>query len=288
MSNKPKTVFITGASTGIGFALAYEFAQRGGYKVYAGARSIEKMKPLEDVGVSIFHLDITSQQSIEKARALIATENDGELDILFNNAGMNNRQPVFDVDQEELRNIFDVNLFGHFSVIRAFQDMLLKSKGLVAFTASVIDLVPIPFGAVYTASKSAFDLLAKSFALEVNNLGIKVLIIKTGAVKSDIGNEGSLSPNSVFYLEDQNVLTGIDVSQTPASDYAKQVVNDVESSLKRKTLYAVKYRGKSALMSYYLNLLLPFWLYEKLIIRVLGLTDVFKKIAAKNNKPKSS
>lgn len=287
MSTKPKTVLITGASTGIGFALAYEFAQRG-YKVYAGARSIEKMKPLEDVGVSTFHLDITSQGLIEKARDVIAAENDGELDILFNNAGMNNRKPVFDVDQEELKNIFDVNLFGHFAVIRAFQNLLLKSKGLVAFTASVIDLVPIPFGSVYTASKSAFDLLAKSFALEVNNLGIKVLIIKTGGIKSEIGNEGSLSPNSVFYLEDQNVLKGIEIPLTPAPDYAKQVVNDVESSIKKNTLYAVKYRGKNALTSYYLHLLLPFWIYQKIIIRVLGLTEIYKKLSAKNSKPKSS
>jgi len=288
MSSTLKTVFITGASSGIGYALASEFAKRGGYKVYAGARTVSKMASLEELGVTVLHLDITSNVSIEKAKQLIISENGNKLDILFNNAGIATRSPVFDLTSNDVRNVFDVNFFGHIEVIKAFKEMLLKSKGLVAFTDSVINLVPIPFSAAYTTSKGAFSLLAQTLALEVNNLGIKVLSVKAGAVASDIGDDGSLSPDSVFYLEDENILSITSDKKTPASEFAKKVVDQVESSVKGNTLFKTTYIGKGATLARLLSSILPFWLYSILIIRVLGLKEAYRKIAQRNSKPKTS
>lgn len=288
MSTKSKTVFITGASTGIGYALAAEFAQRGGYKVYAGARTTEKLKSLEELGVKILHFDITSKESIENAKTLISAENNDSLDILYNNAGIHNIQPIFDVESDVVRRVFDVNVFGHFDVLKSFKSLLLNSRGLVAFTDSVVDLVPFPFTSAYTASKGAFDLLAKTFALETNNLGIKVLVVKTGLVKTEILSPFKIPSDSVYYLEDEEILKEMEGPQTSAADYAKQVVSDVEHSIKKGALYAETYRGKSALLAYYLNWLLPFWLYIKIAIPILGLSGVYKKIAEKNNKQKTA
>lgn len=287
MSPKPKSVFITGASTGIGYALATEFAKRGGYKVYAGARTTTKLKPLESLGVTTFYFDITSKESIDKASALIAEENDGALDILINNAGINKIQPIFDVESEEVRQLFDVNVFGHFDVLKSFKNLLLESRGLVGFIDSTIDLVPIPFSASYATSKGAFNLLAKTFALEVNNLGIKVLVIKSGLVESEIGSPDKVPTDSIFYVEDEETLRKVNRPKLPADVYAKQVVDDTERSIRKNKLYAETYRGNGALFAYYLNLL-PFWLYKRLIIQILGLSDLFKKIAEKNNKSKTA
>lgn len=288
MSTKPKTVFITGASAGIGYAVATEFAKRGGYKVYAGARNVAKMKPLKELGVITVEFDITSTESIQKVKTLIEKENDGKLDILYNNTGISSSAPVFDADLQEVRRIFDVNFFGHIEVIKAFKDLLVESKGLVVFTQSVIDLTPVPFLMAYTTSKGAFDLLAKVLALEVNNIGIKVLSIKTGAVSTEIGgdDESEISPDSVFYIEGQSKIGQLTDAKMAAPVYAKKVVNDVESSLRKETLFSTTYRGSSATAAYFMNLLLPFWAYYKIIIKVLGFEGLYKKIAIKNNKPK--
>lgn len=287
MSTKPKSVFITGASSGIGYALAEEFATRGNYKVYAGARTVAKLKPLEELGVTTFHFDITSKESIEKASTLIAAENDGSLDILINNAGINKIQPIFDVQSEEVRELFDVNFFGHLDVLKSFKNLLLKSRGLVGFIDSTIDLVPIPFSVAYATSKGAFNLLAKTFALEANVLGIKVLVIKSGLIETEIGSPNKVPTDSVYYVEGEVTLRKVNRPKLSAKDYAKQVVSDAERSIRKNTPYAETYRGNGALFAYFLNLL-PFWLYKRLIISILGLSDLFKKIAEKNNKPKSA
>lgn len=200
---KKKSVFITGASAGIGYALAVEFAKRGTYKVYAGARSVDKLKTLEQYGVIAIAFDITNSESIIKARDLITKETDGGLDILYNNVGVASKDSIFDISLKEYRKIFDTNFFGHIEVLQAFQHLLLKSKGLVAFTDSVIDLAPIPFASAYFTSKAAFHGLGEAFALETNSLGIKVLQVRTGRVASDIseGVNPQVSPNSVYYLK---------------------------------------------------------------------------------------
>lgn len=238
------------------------------------------------MGVKTLYFDIIAKESTENARALISTENNDSLDILYNNAGIHQIQPIFDVESEDVRRVFDVNLFGHFDVLKSFKNLLLNSGGLVAFTDSVVDLVPFPFTSAYTTSKGAFGLLAKSFALEVNNLGIKLLVVKTGLVKTEILSPIKVPSNSIYFLEGEELYKEMDGPQTSAEDYAKQVVSDVEHSIKKGTLYAEKYRGKSALLAYYLHLLLPFWLFIKIAIPILGLSDSYKKIAEKNKKPK--
>ena len=267
---KKKSVFITGASAGIGYALAVEFAKRGTYKVYAGARSVDKLKTLEQYGVIAIAFDITNSESIIKARDLITKETDGGLDILYNNVGVASKDSIFDISLKEYRKIFDTNFFGHIEVLQAFQHLLLKSKGLVTFTDSVIDLAPIPFASAYFTSKAAFHGLGEAFASDISE-----------------GVNPQVSPNSVYYLEDENIFAGAFDDASPSEIYAKDVVNDVERSIRKGTLYAVTYRGKMASTAAYLNWL-PFWIWSKVILRFLGINGAFAKIAAKLNKPKTS
>lgn len=86
MNANTKYALVTGASSGIGYATAIELAKRG-FKVYAGARRVAKMKPLKDYGIVPVELDVASLESIKRLRDFISDETGGRLDILFNNAG---------------------------------------------------------------------------------------------------------------------------------------------------------------------------------------------------------
>ncbi|KAH3677618.1 hypothetical protein WICMUC_001721 [Wickerhamomyces mucosus] len=259
-----KVVFITGASAGIGFALATEFAKRPGYKVYAGARSVKKMDPLKDAGVHVLEFDVTKSESIIAARDRIVEENDGRLDILYNNAGISVWNSVFDLTQEELKYAFQVNVFGVVETIKAFQLPLLKTKGTVVFTSSVADHIPLPFLFAYAGSKISFTSIAKALAGETGHLGIKVLVIRTGLIDSEMTNkpdeEIKYPPkDSVFYLEGKSpvfITTG--KKMTPTLQYAKTVINDVEKFRKGRSYYKELYRGESSKLAWFFGTFFSF------------------------------
>ncbi|CCH41065.1 3-oxoacyl-[acyl-carrier-protein] reductase [Wickerhamomyces ciferrii] len=292
-SSKPKTVFITGASSGIGYALAIEFAKRG-YKVFAGARNVVKLKSLEQYGVIIHPVDITDKDSIYKIKEFIEEETGGELDILYNNAGVAPpKSSVFDLDTDELRHTYEVNFFGHVEVIKAFHKMIVATKGSIVFTGTALNYIAAPFHSSYSSSKGALHQLGKNLATEVNALGIKVFQVATGGVESEIdNNNGTSEPpiNSIYHLDDGNIFDfGFDVKQK-ADIYAKNVVNDIESFLKWGwwSNYKIIYRGHEASLARELDIFFPYWLWPTFIVRFLKIDSAFAKIRAKLSKPKTS
>ena len=104
-----KTVLVTGASAGIGYATA-ELLLRSGYKVFAGARRVEKMRGLEALGGRTFRLDVTEELSLKSALDEVLKDG-GRLDVLINNAGYGAHGAVEDVPLDEARRQFEVNLF---------------------------------------------------------------------------------------------------------------------------------------------------------------------------------
>lgn len=285
---RKKVVLITGASSGIGFSLAVAFSKHPEtYKVYAGARSVSKMEPLKELGINIIPIDITSSESIAKARDQIKDENDGCLDILYNNAGVSIVNSIFDVKQSELQNAFQVNVFGVIDTIQAFQLLLLKSEGTVVFTSSISDHLPMPFMFAYTGSKIAFTNIAKTLAGEVRELGIKVLVIRTGSVISEMttksdGEEEVAHPSkdSIFYLPDRSVYPSLKGQpMTPTLDYAMEVFQDVEKFSKGTKFYKEIYRGQGANIAWFVSL----WAPTQFIIgfmfpKIFKFGDVFQKV----------
>ncbi|KAJ6007492.1 short-chain dehydrogenase [Penicillium herquei] len=109
----PKTVLITGCSDdGIGYGLALTF-QKQGYHVFVTARNVEKMTKLNGLpNVSILQLDVTEPSQIEAAVNMVTVETGGTLDILVNNAGRNHFMPFLDEDVDEVKNLFEINVWG--------------------------------------------------------------------------------------------------------------------------------------------------------------------------------
>src|SRR5689334_5699400 len=142
------SVLITGSSTGIGFACAI-LLDKHGFKVFAGVRKIadaEKFKSLAFKRLTPVLLDVTQPDSIEKAFDFIKKEvGESGLAGLVNNAGIGIASPVEFFPMDDLRTLFDVNVFGQISVIQAFLPLLRQAKGRIINIGSIGDRITIPF-----------------------------------------------------------------------------------------------------------------------------------------------
>ncbi|MDD5208763.1 MAG: oxidoreductase [Elusimicrobiales bacterium] len=182
-----KIALITGASAGIGRAAA-ELLLKNGYKVYAGARRVERMKDLEGLGAEVISLDVTSELSLESAVAAILKK-EGRLDILINNAGYGAHGAVEDVPIEEARRQFEVNVFGLARLTQlALPHMRAAGSGTIINISSIAGKITMPTGGWYHASKHAVEAYSDALRLEVAQFGIKVILIEPGPIKTEWDN----------------------------------------------------------------------------------------------------
>lgn len=142
----PKTVLITGCSDdGIGYGLALTF-QKQGYQVFATARNLDKMTKLNGLSnVTLLQLDVTEPSQIEAAMAAVQAQTGGALDVLVNNAGRNHFMPYLDEDVEQVKALYDINVWGPLRVTKAFVPLLIKAQGSIAFITSISGYLNVPF-----------------------------------------------------------------------------------------------------------------------------------------------
>lgn len=179
-----KVALVTGASSGIGNAIARSL-HRNGVTVYAGARRVSRMNDLDDLGITTLALDITDPDSVEAVVDQIVSET-GRIDILVNNAGYGLMGAVEDVPLEQAQDQFDVNLFGAARLIQSVLPMMRQQHaGRIINVTSVDGKVAQPFGAWYVASKFALEGLSDALRLELSPQGIHVAVIEPGAIQSE-------------------------------------------------------------------------------------------------------
>ena len=180
-------VLITGASAGIGYATA-ELLLKNGYKVYAGARRVAKMKGLEALGARVLALDVTDEASLKSAVDVIFKE-EGRLDVLINNAGYGAHGAVEDVPMAEAWRQFEVNVFGLARLTQlALPHMRAQWSGRIINISSIAGKITTPTGGWYHASKHAVEAYSDALRLEVAQFGIKVIIIEPGPIKTEWDN----------------------------------------------------------------------------------------------------
>ena len=137
---------------------------------------------LESLGIETLTLDVQSAESIAACVAQIPS-----LDILVNNAGGQYLMPVADIDISEAKKTFDLNVWSYIAMTQAFLPLLLKSpKPMIVNQTSVGAVLSIPFQSVYNASKAAIAMISDSMRLELQPLGITVVDLRTGLVRSNI------------------------------------------------------------------------------------------------------
>lgn len=169
------SVLITGASKGIGRAVALELAKRG-HRVIATARQPET---LADLPVDQrLPLDVTDQASVDAAIAAA-----GEIDVLVSNAGAALRAPLESVPLAEVEKLFQLNTIGALRVAQGvLPAMRERRSGRLVFVSSIQGRLVLPIVGPYGASKWALEAIAETLAIETGHFGVTVSIVQPGAV----------------------------------------------------------------------------------------------------------
>jgi NAD(P)-dependent dehydrogenase (short-subunit alcohol dehydrogenase family) len=190
----PKTVFITGASSGIGKATAQRFSKEG-WNVVATMRNPGDGKDLEGDIVLLARLDLLDADSIASAVSA-ARERFGAIDVLVNNAGYGAYGPLEATPMEAIRRQFEVNFFGLIEVTKAVLPGMREQKsGAIINVSSVGGRMTYPFGTLYHSSKWAVEGLSEAMDIEARIFGGRVKIVEPGGVKTDFGGRSFVFNN---------------------------------------------------------------------------------------------
>lgn len=184
-NKKPQSILITGASTGIGLFLAEYFAENGNL-VYAGARKDSDIAMLsKNPNVIGIKLDVTNHEDITSAKEMILQKSD-HIDVLINNAGIVGWGAVIDRDLEYYKSVFEVNLFGSIQMVKTFYPLLIASpnKPIIINVSSQGGSYTFPFWTPYSMTKYALESFSEGLRRELHSQGIRVSVIKPGAITS--------------------------------------------------------------------------------------------------------
>src|SRR6185312_3578889 len=175
-----RTAFVTGASAGIGEATVRALLAAG-YRVFAGARRLDRMADLAAVGATLIKLDLTDDASIVAAIEAIKSEA-GRIDVLVNNAGYGSYGALEDVPLAEGRRQFEVNVFGLARLCQLALPMMRAQKsGKIVNVTSIGGKIWEPLGAWYHATKFAVEGLSDCLRVEVAPFGVDVIVVEPGA-----------------------------------------------------------------------------------------------------------
>ncbi|MEH3158096.1 MAG: oxidoreductase [Sphingomonas taxi] len=184
---KKKTALVTGASSGMGKAIA-ERLIREGYQVWVAARSLDRMEDLRALGAEPLRLDISKDDEIVAAVDAILRVTGG-VDLLVNNAGFGLYGPVEDVSLAEARYQFEVNLFGPARLTQLLLPaMRAKRAGRIVNISSMGGKVYTLLGSWYHATKHALEGWSDSLRLELAPFGIHVVIVEPGLIETGFGD----------------------------------------------------------------------------------------------------
>lgn len=225
---KDQVVWITGASSGIGEALALEFAARGSVVVLSARRqdALDAVKSRCDELAAtmekchVVALDVTDPAQISAAVNQVM-ERCGRIDLLINNAGISQRSSCITTEMSTYRALFEVDVFGQIELTKAVLPLMLKQgAGHIAVTASVAGKIGAPFRTGYCAAKHAMMGFFDSLRSEVSHQNIRVTTIVPGYIRTNISANAVAGDGSKFGKMDSNIRAGIS-----AQECAKIIVN---------------------------------------------------------------
>ena len=195
-----RAVLITGCSSGIGWATAERLARRG-WTVYATARDVEAVAPLEALGCRLLPLDVTEEDSMRAAVEEVERM-EGAVGVLVNNAGYSQSGAVEEVPMDQVRRQFETNVFG---LVRLCQlvlpGMRRQGSGKVVNLSSMGGRLTFPGGGFYHASKYAVEALSDALRFEVRGFGVEVVVVEPGLIRTGFARTavGSMGEGSGPY-----------------------------------------------------------------------------------------
>jgi len=212
---REKIAIVTGSSTGNGFETSLMLA-RNGFYTYATMRNLDKSKTITDIAtkdslpLQVLQLDVTEDKSVKDAIDTILGKR-GRIDVVVNNAGYDAFGAVEDLSVEEVKAQFETNFFGAIRVMKAVLPTMRKQRrGTIVNVSSVGGLVGIPLNSAYISSKFALEGFSESMQYELEEFGIKVILIEPGVVKTNFFENSKAAKNTAS-------------SNSPYAELAKKV-----------------------------------------------------------------
>ena len=272
-----KNVLITGCRSGFGMLTAVA-AARAGHRVFAGLRELSSGDTLarasEGLPVHPLQLDVTSPEQREAAVSRIEADWGG-VDALVNNAGIALGGPLEELDEDELRRQFEVNVFAVWALTnRVLPHMRDKAGGCVVNVSSMAGRTALPFLGAYAASKHALSGMTEALRHEVGPFGIRVVLIEPGPYKTDIFERnrrvarrarGLEGPYAELKAMVERAAARVDAQSGDAQEVADRIVRVLADSQP-----APRYpMGPNTRLRRLARALLPDRLYDRLVMEVL-------------------
>jgi NAD(P)-dependent dehydrogenase (short-subunit alcohol dehydrogenase family) len=275
-----ESVLITGAATGLGREMALHLAERG-FRVYGTTRDARQADDLiaqarqRHVELRVLPLDVTSQESIRQTVETIVAECGGIYGVV-NNAGIGLRGYFEDLTDQEIRQLFDANVFGVMAVTQAVLPYMRRARrGRIIMISSVGGRIGAPGVSAYCSTKFAVEGFSESLFQEVAPLGIQPVLIEPGIIKTERWTtnrglaKGALNPTSPYHEWFRQVERESDQlvqasTATPADVAA--LVHEALSAARPKLRYMV---GRKAKLAVALKRFVPGELFERVYFGII-------------------
>ena len=253
---KNKVVWITGASSGIGEALTYEFARQGARLIISSNQQSELEKVQErcmEMGAECFiqFLDVTAIDQMPSITEKLINQFK-KIDVLVNNAGISQRSLVVETSLEIDRKIMEIDYFGTIALTKTVLPYMIQNGGgYIATTSSISGKFGFPLRSAYSAAKHALHGFFETLRAEVYQHNIKVLIAFPGRIKTNISMHALTKDGTAHGKMDEGQNTGISAEKC-AKQYLKAIRKD-----KKEVLI-----GSSELLMVYIHKFLPGLFYK--------------------------
>lgn len=272
-----KIALVTGSSSGIGLLTAVELA-RAGFRVVASMRDLGRRARLDEAAtaagvarqIDLRRFDITEFERIGDFVAQLERDY-GRLDVLINNAGFAVAGFAEDLLLKELRQQFETNFFGSVAVTKAVLPIMRRQRsGHIILVSSIGGRVSAPVIGAYDASKFALEGWGESLRIETRSLGIRVVLVEPGSFQTDIWERNVRVGSYALNRSSPNHERGARFSEVVKKvrkanplPVAKLIARIAQAPNPR-----LRYRvGFDAHLQFWLHTLLPWNIYEKLVIR---------------------
>jgi short-subunit dehydrogenase len=242
LENETRVAVVTGSSSGIGLETSVLLAENG-FHTYAAVRNLEKSKALIDTAendvlpLQAIELDVSSDKSVKDAINKIIYEKK-RIDVVVNNAGYALVGPFEDSSIDEMKAQFETNFFGPVRVMQAvLHTMTTQRYGRIVNVSSLGGRVAFPFDSAYHGTKFALEGLSESIQYEVEQFGIKIILIEPGVVKSHFWNnlkmaskaQRSDSPYLEMMQKTNSGFASLLENATPPEEVAKVILKAITS-----------------------------------------------------------
>lgn len=266
---------ITGCSSGLGRALAVEFARKG-HTVFATARHVEDIADLASQRITILPLDVTDASSISAAVQRI-WERTGRIDMLVNNAGFGLMGPLAEIPLGEVRRQLEINVVGPLAMVQGVIPYMVKQGGgRIVNVGSASGVLTTPFAGAYSASKAALHSLSDAMRMEMAPFGIGVITLQPTKIASKFGDTAArllreLLPPSSLYLPIFEFMKKRALASQSGAAEATHIARQIVRAVTRKRPRRLIRLGENSWIMPFFRWGFPLALTDCVLSRLFGL-----------------